>query len=264
MVELRETLKQALPPKLVHAYRLVRHTMFWPTELEMVAARRFLARDKIAVDVGANVGLFSAVLARHSKRIIAFEANPTCAEYLAKVAPRNCEVIAKAISDRAGMTTLRVPVSSGIVMNALATIETTNRFETEARATEFATYEISAVTLDQVLLAPYWRDERVAFLNIDVEGHEFAVLKGGEGMIALQRPVLLIEIEYRHGAPVKEIFDWLKERGYSAHALLDGRNLSPLTPEGLYRYQDSGRLALRMAGDRRAGYVNNIFFLPED
>ena len=80
LVELRETLKQTLPPKLVHAYQLVRHTMWWPTESEMVAARQFLARDKIAVDVGANVGLFTAVLARRSKCVIAFEANLACAK----------------------------------------------------------------------------------------------------------------------------------------------------------------------------------------
>ena len=173
-------------------------------------------------------------------------------------------MIAKAVSDRAGTTALRVPVANGIAMDALATIDTANRFETEARATEFATYEVPTVTLDQVLLAPPWSEERVAFVNIDVEGHEFAVLKGGERMIALQRPVLLIEIEYRHGAPVSEIFDWLKKRGYSAQALLDGRNLLPIDPGGLSRYQDSERLCLRMAGHRHAGYVNNIFFLPQN
>jgi len=82
----------------VHAYRVVRHTMLWPCEQEMVAARQFLASDKVAVDVGANVGLFTAVLARHSKKVIAFEPNPACAEHLMEVAPRNCEIIAKAVS----------------------------------------------------------------------------------------------------------------------------------------------------------------------
>jgi FkbM family methyltransferase len=55
----------------------------------MVAARPFLSPDDIAVDVGANVGLFTAVLARRSKKVIAFEPNPSCAEHLGKVAPRH-------------------------------------------------------------------------------------------------------------------------------------------------------------------------------
>jgi FkbM family methyltransferase len=194
----------------------------------------------------------------------AFEANPVCAEHLAKIAPRNCEVIAKAVSDRTGTTTLRVPAANGIVMDALATIEAANRFESEARATEFVTYEVPTITLDQALLSQRRGGEPVAFINIDVEGHEFAVLKGGEGLIASQRPVLLIEIEYRHGAAVSEVFDWLKVRGYAAHALLDGHVLSPIDAQILSRYQSGGRVLRRMAGDRHAGYINNVFFLPAE
>src|SRR5262245_12298744 len=151
LAQLREAVRATLPPKVVHAYRLVRHTMLWPCEQEMVAARQFLSDVKIAVDVGANVGLFTAVLARHSKKVFAFEPNPSCAEHLRRVAPRNCEVIAKAVSDLAGKTALRVPQSDGIPLHALATIEAANRYDTELRATGFVTHEVEKVTLDQAL-----------------------------------------------------------------------------------------------------------------
>jgi FkbM family methyltransferase len=262
LAHLREALKDALPPRLVHAYRLVRHTMWWPTELEMVAARQFLAKDKIAVDAGANVGLFTAVLARRSRRVIAFEPNPVLARHLAKVVPRNCEVIAKAVSDREGIATLRVPLADGIAMDALATVSATNRFETEARATALATYEVPMVTLDQVLLPLTERGERVGFINIDVEGHEFAVLKGGERLIASERPVLLVELEYRHGVGVEEVFNWFKARHYMPRVLADGKALTAIDPAGLRVLQDPSRLSRRLAGDRHAGYVNNVFFLP--
>lgn len=264
LAHLRAALKDTLPPRLVHAYRVVRHTMWWPTELEMVTARQFLAKDKIAVDVGANVGLFTAVLARYSKRVISFEPNPSLARHLAEVAPRNCEVIAKAVSDREGITTLRVPVADGIAMDALATIASENRFETETRATAFVTHEIPTVTLDQVLLPVLRGAERVAFVNIDVEGHEFAVLKGGERLIAAERPVLLVELEYRHGAQVEDVFDWLRARRYVPRVLADGENLVAIDPPGLRPLQDGTRLSRRLAGDRHAGYVNNVFFLPEN
>jgi FkbM family methyltransferase len=264
LAHLREALKDTLPPRLVHAYRVVRHTMWWPTEFEMVTARRFLAKDKIAVDVGANVGLFTAVLARHSKLVIAFEPNPSLARHLAKVAPRNCEVIAKAVSDREGTTMLRVPVADGIAMDALATIALSNRFETEARATAFVTHEVPTVTLDQALLPVLKGGERVAFVNIDVEGHEFAVLRGGEKLIAAKRPALLVELEYRHGAQVNDVFDWLKGRRYVPRVLADGETLVAIDPAGLRALQDGARLSRRLAGDRHAGYVNNVFFLPEN
>jgi FkbM family methyltransferase len=259
---LREAVRGTLPPKVVHAYRIVRHTMWWPCEQEMVAARQFLSPDKIAVDVGANVGLFTAVLARRSKKVIAFEPNPTCAEHLAKVAPRNCEIIAKAVSDNGGKTVLRVPVYQGISMHALATIEAANRYDSELRATDFVTHEVDKVTLDQALLRAM-AAERVGFVNIDAEGHEFAVLRGGEGLIAKHRPALLVELEYRHGAEVAEIFAWLKARGFSARALIDGHSLAAIDPERLHALQDETRLARRLAGNRHSGYVNNIFFLPE-
>ena len=89
------------------------------------------------------------------------------------------------------------------------------------------------VTLDQILLPLVQGGERVAFVNIDVEGHEFAVLKGGEALIARERPVLLVELEYRHGARVGEVFDWLKARRYVPRALADGKSLTPIDPTAL-------------------------------
>jgi len=116
--------------------------MLWPWEQEMVTALQFLSHDKIAVGVGANVGLFTAVLARRSKKVFAFEPNPSCAEHLTKGAPRNCEVIAKAVSDSGGIAALRVPLSHGIPLHALATIEAANRHDTELRATGFVMHEV--------------------------------------------------------------------------------------------------------------------------
>jgi FkbM family methyltransferase len=262
LAQLREAVRDALPPKIVHAYRVARHTMLWPTELEMVTARQYLSPDKVAVDVGANFGLFTSVLARHARAVVAFEPNPGCARYLESVMPANCEIIAKAVSDRAGTTMLRVPVSGGVAMDALATIETANRFDSETRATDFTEHPVETVTLDQVLLDPERSGTSVGFINIDAEGHEFAVLRGGESLIAAHRPVLLVELEYRHGAAVAEIFDWLDARHYAPRALIDGHTLAPIDATALRGLQNEERLVGRLAGKRHAGYVNNIFFLP--
>jgi FkbM family methyltransferase len=263
LAHLREALRDALPPKAVHAYRVVRYTMLWPNEPEMLVARQFLSRDKIAIDVGANFGLFTSVLARRSKKVIAFEPNPLCARHLGKVMPRNCEIIAKAVSDRTGIAHLRIPVSQGVAMHALGAVDKANRFDTEMRATDFVMNPVDTVTLDQILLASSKSEDRVAFVNIDAEGHEFAVLRGGESLIAAHRPVLLVELEYRHGATVPELFNWLKERGYAARALIDGHTLAPIDPSSLRHLQSDKRLAHRLAGNRHSGYVNNIFFVPE-
>ena len=264
LTNLRRMLRTALPPKAVHAYRVARHTVLWPAESEMVAARPFLAPHEAAVDVGANFGLFTTVLARHAKSVVAFEANAACVRYLEQVLPENCEVIPKAVSDQAGTAVMRVPVSGGVVLDALATIDTANRFNTETRATDFVEHEVETVTLDQVLLDPTRTRPRVGFVNVDAEGHEFAVLRGGDGLLARHRPVLLVELEYRHGASVPEVFNWLAARGYAARALLDGCRLAAVDPTALRGLQDQERLGRRLAGKRHSGYVNNIFFLPEN
>ena len=154
LAQLRTAIRDSLPPKLVHAYRVMRHTLLWPTELEMAAARQFLSPETTAVDVGANFGIFTSVLARHSKKVVAFEPNPTCARHLRIVAPPNCEIIAKAVSDELGVSTLRVPVGSGVAMDALATIAASNLFDSESRATEAFIHSVETTTLDDVLLSP--------------------------------------------------------------------------------------------------------------
>jgi len=258
--QLRDRIKGALPPSVVHAYRVARHTTIWPCEQEMVKAREFLDPDKVAIDVGANVGLFTTVLARRSKKVIAFEPNPSCAAHLAAVASRNCEVVAKAVSDESGTTLLRVPTQRGIPLHALGTIEAANLHTTEKRATSFITYPVETITLDALL--PALSAEHLGFINIDAEGHEFGVLRGGERLLAVHRPVLLVELEYRHGAPVAEVFAWLRDHGYVAQALNDRQTLGPIDADSLRLFQDEERLQRSLAGCRQAGYVNNIFFLP--
>jgi hypothetical protein len=155
-----------------------------------------------------------------------------------------------------------MPVSFGAEMDALGTIDDANDFGAGPGATTVATHDVEKTTLDREVLPRLGPGDRVALINIDAEGHEFAVLKGGEALIAAQRPVLLIELEYRHGASVEAVFAWLEARSYAACALADGRNLTPIDPVALAELQREDRLARRLAGDRRAGYVNNVFFLP--
>jgi hypothetical protein len=148
-------------------------------------------------------------------------------------------------------------------MDALATVSPANRFETEMRTTGFATHEVATVTLDQALGPVLHEGERVGFINIDVEGYEFAVLKGAEKVILADGPVLLIELEYRHGAQVADCV-----RLADSAPLRSARARQRRTPQRhrsarVARVAGRARLARRLVGDRHAGYVNNVFFLPQ-
>lgn len=97
--------------------------------------------------------------------------------------------------------------------------------------------------LDELML------QRVSFKKFDVEGHEFEVLKGTTGLLATQKPVLLIEIEERHCAgDLQRERKWLGQFGYRVHCFDKSQGkLTPVTD------------VQAMASDG----VNNLWFLPD-
>lgn len=60
--------------------------------------------------------------------------------------------------------------------------------------------------------------DRLAFLKIDVEGGEFGVLRGAEGLVTRLRPAIGFEFGRRsygaYGVDPGEVFDWFATRGY--------------------------------------------------
>jgi hypothetical protein len=94
-------------------------------------------------------------------------------------------------------------------------------------------------------------------MKVDVEGHEPAVMRGATGLIATQKPVMLIEIERRHNATAfEEVEDFLKDFGYTSWRLRDGR-LVPVTTEEI-----DGLQVLPLSADGH--YVNNFIFIPPE
>ena len=63
------------------------------------------------------------------------------------------------------------------------------------------------------------QDSPISFIKCDVEGHEFAVLRGAERLLARSKPALLVEIEERHGQTVSEVVGYLSDRGYGCQSL---------------------------------------------
>ncbi|MCC7275709.1 MAG: FkbM family methyltransferase [Alphaproteobacteria bacterium] len=208
-----------------------------------------------AVDVGANHGSYTVALLPLATRVFAVEANPKLAYILrARVAAAVREgrvvVLELALSGASGEIDLFVPDDAP----ALASVE-----PTVARRMPGHVVHVPCDTLDRLDLP------RIGFIKIDVEGHEEEVLAGGAGLIARDRPTLLVEAEERHRpGSLRRIRERLEAAGYRGFFLSGGR-LRPVAEFDAAAMQN--RSALNEAGThRRSGsiYINNFVFVARD
>lgn len=173
---------------------------------------RFLADPaRASLDIGANLGLHTYLLARHSRTVHAFEPNPIPLRILRKVADKNVEVHPMAVSDRTGEADLTVWKSRKGW--------TSNGAHLDSRETDHrtVTLKVPCTRLDDLVCGD------IGFIKIDVEGHELAVLKGAEHTIHRHRPNVVLENEFVHvGEKMQDVFDLMAGYDYDAFAVFKG------------------------------------------
>ena len=189
-------------------------------------------RNRLAVDVGAHKGDYTFFMRRHSARCVAFECNPALVKHLQRRFGNSVDIRSDAVSDREGVTTLRIPRSEAGTGLGRATIEAKNALGDFAEA---ETVAVHTVRLDDVI------DRPVGFIKIDVEGHEMAVLHGATRILTDDKPNILIELEERHvPGSVAAAFEFLGGLGYRGAYLQNG-TLAPVGQDvplegGLWNY----------------------------
>lgn len=150
---------------------------------------RYVQQDDTVLDIGANVGYFSLLMARKvipNGTVHSFEPIPAIAERLANHAHRNkYEKIIKihclAISDSSGDKIFYI-TPRHLGHSSLAP-------ETEGPQISI---EVKASTLDELYIGN--EIGRPTFIKIDIEGAELFALKGAEKLIQDCRPVIVSEI----------------------------------------------------------------------
>ena len=161
-------------------------------EDELRFVRRWFPVGGIAIDVGANYGVYTLALAAKGgskTRVASFEPTPAVVECLRASLDRNgfahVELIEAAVSDRSGRGRLRLGSSSELS-------------ELDAEASGDEGVDVELVALDQ-----WWIDRDrpdIAFLKIDAEGAEVEVLTGSRRMLDACDPLVLCEL--KHGKDV--------------------------------------------------------------
>ena len=222
--------------------RLAGTTSF--VEPEAAHLRRFVAPGDVAIDIGAEYGLYTVMLADlvgRDGRVEAFEPQPGPLQFVRTVTralglQSSTTVHHGALGNRTGTATLSLPRRGGLPVHGRAFItDGSSGLGPNEEFTAHREREIRLTTLDravEVLGLP-----SLSFVKIDVEGFEPAVVEGGAASIRRLRPTLMIEIEDRHlakfGTRGQDLADELLRLGYSMLTLRDGdwREVRTITDE---------------------------------
>ena len=147
-----------------------------PSEYQQPVRLRSLAqvkRKRIALDIGANVGLWSRDLVKHFEQVIAFEPVEMFRECLQRnVTASNLMIQSVALGDQDGQ------------VNMIMTEGNTGHTHVDPKSQGGDT---TIVRLDSLELI------NVDYIKIDCEGFEYRVLQGAEQTIRRCRPVVVIE-----------------------------------------------------------------------
>ena len=257
---LAQIINRYLPARVVARLRRISWKIR-PPEREVPFAKKIMKMlGGSAIDIGANNGLYTLMLANAANRIIAFEANPDLAGSLRSVSPANVQIENCAVSDAPGSLNLKIPRIAGVQNTGMATVSRSNTFDTQS-VESIDEISVQAITLDD-----YVRNKKVhdvTFIKIDVEGFEKEVLDGAMLTIKTEQPILLIETEIRHKADVAGLFKALEDIGYSALMVNEsGSKLIPVHREQVRELQSDIRLAAKQQNHFDFSYVNNFFFVP--
>jgi FkbM family methyltransferase len=190
---------------------------------------------KLAIDAGANAGIYSYWMARAASEVVAFEPQPVLARRLAACRIRGLTVHNVALSDADGFANLHVPqVSAEASLRQLTVTANIIR--------------VPLTTLDSFNFGD------VGFLKIDVEGLEDSLLQGAEETLRASSPLVYIEIEERHNpGGLDRILTWFANLGYTDVQFRQHGAMHPFSQFNLERDQLQQQ-------PLTASYANNFLF----
>jgi FkbM family methyltransferase len=196
-------------PLRYHGQRLV-----GGLEDEMGLLPQLVPENSVALDIGANHGIYAYALSRLSPAVHCFEPLAECCRYIRSHHAANITVHNVALSDRDGELELHVPVIGGRAVYTRASLDRPDG--------PFESRHVEVRPLDSYDLTG------VGFIKIDVEGLEGSVLRGADCLLKTCHPNLLVEIDRaRHTQDsFLAVHATLQALGYQAYVCEAG-NLMP-------------------------------------
>lgn len=161
---------------------------------------------RVAIDVGAHVGLWSMHLAKKFQHVAAFEPILAHRECFFKNCPAEAQMFPYALGEQE--------------QDAKMTVRFGNTGATSIERDGNGDYPVEMRTLDSFAFT------EVDFIKLDCEGYELFALRGGEEMLKRWHPCVIVEQKpgraERFGLPRTEALDYLRGLGAVLQASIGG------------------------------------------
>ena len=173
------------------------------------------------LDIGANIGIMSVLLAKKSDQISVYSFEPIpdnlkAMKRLVRVySLKNIQVIASAVGEDQGNLTMVVPEIMHAKMHGLARV-----ISDQPNAIQEMGKPISVPVLSLDNFEPLRKINEIVAVKIDVENFEYYVLKGGIQIIEKHKPIILCELW--DDANRLLCFAFLEKMGYCIKVYQDG------------------------------------------
>ncbi len=174
---------------------------------------KFVKPSFICIDIGANIGYYTLIMARRAKHVYAFEPEPNNFEILKKNITinniTNATLYNKAVSDTNGMITLYL-CDLNYGMHRIYPSRWCN-----------GKIQVESVRLDDII-------DDADFIKMDIEGSEFSALKGMKRLLEKGVSILMEfhpESIREYGYNPLDEYNYIRSFGYRI-ALPNGREVS--------------------------------------
>jgi FkbM family methyltransferase len=214
--------------------RLVVHRYYEPELAHLCSS--YVNPNKDVIDVGANIGLFSIMLAKKidiSHKVFAIEPTKNAASRLS----RNIEM---------NHLTHKINVFQGVASNQSGTVEIKTIVGKEEYSSiggishpsvdneQFVIEKVDSKTIDELVSI---NSINPGLIKVDVEGCEHFVFGGANETLKTKRPIIVSEMSNfllnRNGSSSQEVIDLIKKHGYDIFDPLD-----PSAPTGSKDFGD--------------------------
>ena len=201
-------------------------------EPDVAVVRALVERGSTAVDLGANIGVYTKVLSDlvgPTGSVISVEPVPqtfgVLAQLIRSLRMNNVSCVNVAISDSAGEVVMELPdyEAGGTNFYQATVVGAADKAVIDSRHVR-----VPSQTLDAIVAGK----GRVGFVKCDVEGHELACLSGAKTVLSSHRPAWLVEVwgnPDETGTRAEQTFTVFENLSYDAW-WFDGQRLKKRRP----------------------------------